>query len=135
MKRGGSLKRRRRRPSKAEQDAHDRFRAVVTRQPCLFSTTRPGHECSGPLDPHHVVPAQYLKNHFSTLEDKWALIYSPDVGVPLCRAAHDPVTTHATYVFLQELPAVVIDFCEAWGNKHRLEIECPSLTAVGDVDG
>ena len=92
---------------------------------------RAGHKCSGPVDPHHVLPKQFLKGAFSTFaeEEKWWHVHNPDNGVPLCRAAHDAVTTKMGYIFREELPARVIDFAEAHGLGWRLERECPPLMA------
>ena len=125
------MKRRPKKRSAAEREAHDRFRRLVLAEPCLFSQTRQEHRCEGQLDPHHVLPKQFLKAHFSTQPDsiKWRLIHAPELGVPLCRSAHDAVTVHATHVWREELPARVCDFASEWGVGWRLEQECPSLGA------
>lgn len=122
------LKRRRKPQSNEQKAAAVRFRRHVTKEPCLFSS-RPGHTCEGPIDAHHLVEKQFLKTHFSTQPDsiKWRLIYAPEIGVPLCRRAHEAVTTHAGYIWLHEVPARCVDFAETWDFRYRLERECPPM--------
>lgn len=74
-----------------------------------------------------MIEAQFLRCHFRGL---WEIIYAPELGVALCReGAHDPVTRHSDYIFLDELPARCVEFAEAHGIRWRLERECPSLHA------
>jgi hypothetical protein len=122
-----SLKRRPKRISPEEKAARDHFRVTVLAEPCLFSQTRPEHRCEGVRDPHHVLREQSLRAHFSTMEDKWQRVHDPANGVALCRSAHDPVTTKATYIFREELPARVVDWAHDNGLDWLLEREAPSL--------
>lgn len=120
------MKRRRRVKGAAELEAEANFRETVLREDCLMKR-RPGHRCSGPLDAHHVLPKRFLKTNYSTFPDaeKWERIHDPANGVALCRAAHDAVTTRMGYIFLEELPARVVDFARDQGLMWRLERECP----------
>lgn len=112
--------------TKAEREAHQDFRELVLAEPCLFSRTRPEHSCSGVRDPHHVIRQAWLRREFPGV---WNVVYDPELGVALCRAAHDQVTTHFTRVFFEELPARVVDRAEALGIRYKLEHSCPSLTS------
>jgi hypothetical protein len=124
------IKRRPKRMSTAEREAKAHFRETVLSSPCLFAQTRHNHDCDGPLDPHHVLRQSYLRTHFSTFGDaKWERVHDPQNGVPLCRAAHDAITTRADWIMKHELPARVVDFAEDWGLGWLLEREVPSLAS------
>jgi hypothetical protein len=114
-------------PSKAEREARDRFRELVLRGPCLFSESRPDHECDGELDPHHLIRKQLLRDAFMRREDRLDHIYAPEIGVPLCRRAHELVTVHSTNVFREEVPARAVDWALEHEVVHLLERCCPSL--------
>lgn len=123
------LKRTRRRRSPEEIAAESVFRAAVLEYRCLLAQTRRGHRCDGPVDAHHLIEAQWLKAHFSTMDRKWDLVYAPEIGVPLCRwgrpTNHVAITSHADYIFFDEVPQRCLDWTEAHGIRYRLERECP----------
>jgi hypothetical protein len=136
----GTLKRTSRRESLAERAARDAFNDIILfgfegeLQPCLFSTTRPDHVCDGPLDAHHLIEEQFLRGHppFAALpeDELLAVIYDARNGAPLCRngtnGSHTAVTTHADYVYLDELPLAATDFAADHNIVFRLERECPA---------
>jgi hypothetical protein len=57
-------------------EAHSRFSALVTEWPCFFADAvegrprRPDHNCWGPKDPHHLIPARFIKAHYGELPFK-----------------------------------------------------------------
>ena len=71
--------------SRILSDAHTRFSLLVTEWPCFFSERREGHGCWGPKDPHHLIPAAWIKATFRDLPDVdlASILYEPIVGVPL----------------------------------------------------
>lgn len=134
------MKRGRKKPSREQRAAHDRFRVLVRNQPCLFRG-RPGHRCDGPLDAHHVLKEQAVRNHHSLLymrredpERFWSIVHDPRLGVALCRAAHEPVTLKSTHLFFNELPPDLFEAVEEYGFESLLERECRpgSFSATSD---
>jgi hypothetical protein len=85
------------------------------------------HTCSGPKDAHHLVRASWIKRNFADLpEDKLlAILYSPLIGSPLCRAAHDPVTAKTQRIYFDELTQECIEFCEEVDRRY-LEVLTPA---------
>lgn len=135
LKRGSGPRRSVKRESLEERAARDAFNDIVLQgfmdepNPCLFSVTRSDHECAGVMDAHHLIEKQFLRDRFCDLpeDELLAIVYDPRIGVPLCRAgAHDPVTRHSDYVYLDELPLEATDFAADHQIVFRLERECPA---------
>ncbi len=116
-------------------EAHRRFTALVTEWPCWARTHRPGHRCWGPVDPHHLVPAAWIRQTFSDLPDDElaAILYEPAIGAPLCRAFHDAVETRAEVIHWHELDDECKLFCQRVDERYpgrpsmleRLRLESP----------
>jgi hypothetical protein len=143
------LKRSARRETAAERRAHRHFTAVVTAPDrfCFFrdhteagDQRRPGHECDGCLDAHHLIAKSWIQRYFGDLpeDELLAIKYAPIIGCPLCRFAHDalPANLHAgDRVFYEELDEDLIAFCERIDRRYaksgrpsmaaRLRLECP----------
>lgn len=127
-------------------DAHARFSGLVTEWPCFFADAvegrrrRPGHNCWGPKDPHHLIPARFIRAHYGDLPDPELadILYAPIVGVPLCRAAHDAVERHSDYVYWHELDPELIAQCQEWERRYpdrkslleQLRLESPVKEAT-----
>jgi hypothetical protein len=151
LKRTGSLRRTVRRETAAERRARLHFNHVVCEdRSCFYAELidcddlqlrRPGHECDGVLDAHHLVEKQWIKQYFGDLpEDKLlTILFSPLIGCPLCRLGHSQVKT--LHVYRDELTEECIEFCEDVDRRYgdvpmpggakrpsmlaRLEQECP----------
>ncbi len=126
--------------SPAVAEAHTRFSDLVTEWPCWAKTNRRGHRCWGPVDPHHLVPASFIRRTFADLpDDELALIlYEPVIGAPLCRAFHEAVENRSEVIAWHELDDEVKLFCKRIDEKHpghqsmyeRLKLESPAREAA-----
>jgi hypothetical protein len=141
--RGGGLGRKQ--ESDALAEAHLRFTTLVREWPCWFKDRvggrrrRPDHECWGRKDPHHLVPAQFIKDVFKDLDDVdlGDILYAPIIGVPLCRRGHEAVELHSDYVYWHELDDEVKEFCRRIDAKYperlsmleQLRRDSPELVA------
>lgn len=153
LERGRPLKATRRRETAAERRARKCFEAVVCHpeQICFFADVnlageprRPGHECYGDLDPHHLIRKSWIQDHFCDLpEDELEIKYAPIIGCPLCRGAHDALPAnlnHGDRVFYEELDPDLIDLVRRVDRRYarrgrpsmetRLELECPRREAI-----
>lgn len=107
-------------------EAHARFTTLVTEWPCFFADRangvlrRPDHSCWGRKDPHHLIPARFIKAHYGDLPDPELadILYAPIIGVPLCRRAHDAVERHSDYVYRHELDPALIVQCQEWERRY-----------------
>lgn len=136
---GSSLRAKAETPAIAE--AHARFSQLVTEWPCFFSDKvdgkrrRPDHKCWGPTDPHHAVPASWIREHYRDLSDVELaeILYAPIIGIPLCRRGHEEVEARTGYVYWHELDEELIAFVQSIDAKYpnrpsmllRLEVESP----------
>lgn len=162
MKRGGRLRRTARRETLAERLARDHFNTTVCDERCCYfrdvnfadEPRRPGHECRGPLDAHHLVDKQFIREWFKDLpEDEFvAILYAPVIGCPLCRhVAHDAVEKRLTdFIFWEELEDDCVEFCIRTDERYgelilpsgirrksllgRLQERCPSREDVAGVE-
>jgi hypothetical protein len=143
---GGSSLRKAEPPILAE--AHTRFTQLVTEWPCFFTDSvnrelrRPGHQCwpRRHRDPHHLIPASWIKEHFGDLPavDLADILYAPDIGVPLCRRAHEAVENRSDFIYWDELDPELLDFCRRIDAKYpgrpslleRLKLESPVRKAA-----
>jgi hypothetical protein len=150
---GGSLKRTAPRETAAERRARQHFAAVVAGKGrfCFFADVteageprRPDHQCSGCLDPHHLIAKSWIQRHFNDLpeDELLAIKYAPIIGCPLCRSAHEGVPANlkpGDRVFYEELDEDLIAFCERIDCRYakrgrpsmaaRLRVECPPRPA------
>jgi hypothetical protein len=114
--------------SPQERELHAHFTQAVTAWPCFFSDRvdnrkrRPDHKCWGPIDPHHLVPVEYMKRQLGL---PFEVMYDPILGVPLCRLAHEAVERSIERIYWDELDPDCIDFCAKHGLLPRLELESP----------
>lgn len=121
-------------------EAHTRFSQLVTEWPCWAKTHRPGHRCWGPVDPHHLVPASWIRHTFSDLpDDELALIlYEPVIGAPVCRAYHEALENRSEVIAWHELDDEAKLFCKRIDERYpghqsmyeRLKLESPVREAV-----
>lgn len=120
------MNRRPKRVSEAEKQAHEEFkRAVFARHHGKCIRASPNRNCPGPLEAHHVIRAQTLRTHTSTLPEDEALrvIYDPRIGVLVCRPFHAQLTTRFRHLRERELPACVFEFVAEHGLEWALEVE------------
>jgi hypothetical protein len=125
---------------RAIADAHTRFSSLVCEWPCWFRDHRNGHTCWGDLDPHHLVPASWIKDTFRDLSDVELgdILYAPIIGTPLCRKAHDAVENRSAYIYWHELDPECAEFCKQVDARYpgrpsmlsRLELESPKRDSV-----
>jgi hypothetical protein len=121
--------------SRVLADAHTRFSSLVTEWPCFFADRRAGHGCWGPRDPHHLLPASWLKATFGDLSDidLADILYAPIIGTPLCRKAHEAVEARTEFIYWHELDPELIEFCKRKEEEfpgrpsllERLKLESP----------
>jgi len=152
LTRTSSLRSTRRRRTRAEIEACEAFNVEVCEErSCFFATTkppyghprRPGHECAGVLDAHHLIEKQWIRRYFGDLpeDELLAILYAPIIGSPLCRdSAHEAVGRRMDYVYFDELEDDLIDFCIRTDERYaadwrpsilgRLEVECPKRELV-----
>jgi hypothetical protein len=126
--------------SRVLTDAHTRFSTLVTEWPCWFKEHRRGHSCWGDLDPHHLVPASWIKDTFRDLPDVdlGDILYAPIIGTPLCRKAHEAVENRSEHIYWHDLDPELIEFCKRVDAKHpgrpsmlsRLQLESPVREAA-----
>lgn len=131
--------------SAAETRARQRFNDEVRANPCFYServdgeARRRGHVCTYPLDAHHLVEKQWIRREFGDLpeDELLAILYSPQIGAPLCRAGHEGVKR--LRIRWHELSDECKLFCrwvdETYGASHpsmyeRLRLECGEAVIV-----
>jgi hypothetical protein len=141
------------RETAAERRARQCFAEVVAGKGrfCFFADVteageprRPDHQCSGCLDPHHLIAKNWIQRHFNDLpeDELLAIKYAPIIGCPLCRKAHEGVPANlkpGDRVFYEELDEDLIAFCERIDRRYakrgrpsmaaRLLVECPPRPA------
>lgn len=117
-------------------DAHLRFTQLVTEWPCWAKENRRGHICWGDIDPHHLVPAGFIRSAFSDLRpDEMAeILYEPVLGAPVCRSFHEALENRSEVIHWHELDDEVKLFCKRIDERFpghqsmlaRLELESPA---------
>jgi hypothetical protein len=131
-KRNGRLRDR----SDAESRAAEEFHELVapSGEPCWAKGNRHGHVCSGNVEAHHVIEAQWWRRIFGDLpeEELLALVYSALIGAPLCGGFHAAVTAKRERIYFTELDRELIEHCERLDKQYpgrgvlaRLQHECP----------
>ncbi len=130
------MKSRARSESPAVAEAHTRFSELVTEWPCWAKSHRSGHRCWGPVDPHHLVPAEWIRRTFADLpDDDLALIlYEPVIGAPVCRAYHEALENRSEVIAWHELDDEAKIFCRRIDEQYpghqsmyeRLKLESPA---------
>jgi len=129
-------------------EAHSRFTQLVTEWPCFFADTvnrelrRPDHQCwpRRHRDPHHLIPASWIKQHFGDLPDVDLadILYASIIGVPLCRRAHEAVEARTDFIYWHELDPELVEWCKRIEAKYpdrqsileRLKLESPVRKAA-----
>lgn len=127
-------------------EAHERFSDLVTESPCFLADRiagrprRPDHRCwpANHRDPHHLVPASWIKATFRDLPDVDLadILYAPIIGAPLCRVGHEAVEARTDFIYWHELDDEAKEFCRQVDEKYpgrpsmlaRLELESPTQT-------
>ena len=129
-KRGGRL----RDQSDAESRAAEEFHDIVASLGCWAKENRQGHICSGRVEAHHILEAQWWRRVFGDLPEEklLALVYAPVIGAPLCGRFHAGVTANREFIYFNELDRELIEHCErldleypSRGVLARLQLECP----------
>jgi hypothetical protein len=125
--------------SAAETIARQRFNREVKARRCFYSEEidggmrRKGHECTYPLDAHHLVEKQWIRREFGDLPEDvlLAILYATAIGAPLCRGGHENVKR--LRIHWHEVSDECKEFCrevdERYGDNHpsmveRLRLEC-----------
>lgn len=125
--------------SSAETKARQRFNREVRSRKCFYAEVidgekrRKGHDCTYPLDGHHIVEKQWIRREFGDLpeDELLEILYSPKIGAPLCRGGHEGVKRLRLY--WHEVSDECKLFCrevdERYGHNHpsmyeRLRREC-----------
>ena len=122
--------------STAEAQAAARFHQIVTEWPCWARGRRSPHTCRGPVDAHHLVPADWIRQTYGDLPESGLLriLYAPIIGAPACREGfHGPLETRMEVIYFEELDPELIEFCEKVDESYpdrpsmlgRLELESP----------
>lgn len=125
MKRGGPIKRRRKKPAtEAEREAMARFKAEGAGEPCLLASD-PDHECDGPMERHHLISKSWLGTNFKFVERSYAIVWAPEIGVNLCRSGHERVTSRFRPVYHHEVPERARRWARRWECEWRLDQENP----------
>jgi len=128
MKRGGPIKRKRKKPTTEEERAAMlTFKAQGIGEPCLMAL-RPDHDCAGPMEQHHLIKKSWLKADFKYVDQPYLFVWAPEIGVSLCQSGHERVTNHVTRIWWHEVPEVAREWAKQWGCLWRLELECPFFT-------
>lgn len=129
--------RKRRRQTRAERElereAQERFKREVLlldRHRCIGSTVFASqHRCTGPLEAHHCVKAQWIRTHISSLglseEEIIGWLWTPDNGATMCHGLHEGHTNRSHVVPLEWLPNRVTDWARANDVFHLLTREHP----------
>jgi hypothetical protein len=127
--------------SDAESRAAEEFHQIVVSLGCWAKEKREGHVCTGHIQAHHVMEAQWWRRVFGDLpeEELIALVYDPVIGAPLCGGFHAGVTAKRETIHFHELDRELIEHCERLDLKYpgrgvlaRLRLECsPVRTEVG----
>ena len=124
-------------------EAHQRFSELVTEWPCFLADKvggkprRPDHRCWGPKDPHHLVPADWIRRVFADLPEVELadILYAPIIGVPPCRLGHEAVERGVSeHIYWHELDDEAKDFCRRVDERYpgresmlsRLRMESPA---------
>jgi hypothetical protein len=128
-----------RRESTEETAARQHFNREVTAERCFYSEEiggekrRPGHECTYPLDAHHIIEKQWIRREFGDLpkDELLAILFVPAIGAPLCRGGHENVKR--LRILWHEVSDACKLFCrwvdDTYGDSHpsmyeRLKLEC-----------
>jgi len=127
LKRGTGPKAKPKRLSAAERAAHRHFQSAVLAYPCYLLGRREGHVCEGRKDPHHLLPARAIRQHFMGRDEAelLAVLYAPAIGCPLCRRAHDLVEAGIERIWWEELTPECIELATSVGMEGRLRLACP----------
>jgi hypothetical protein len=125
--------------SSAETKARQHFNREVKSKRCFYSeridgeARRKGHECTYPLDAHHLVEKQWIRREFGDLpeDELLEILYAVAIGAPLCRAGHENVKRLLIHWHEvgDECKRFCLDIDERYGDNHpsmyeRLRNEC-----------
>lgn len=121
-------------------EAHLRFTQLVTEWGCWARDNRLGHRCWGPLDPHHLAPASWIRQTYRDLPDDElaAILYAPILGCPACRLFHEGLENRSEVIYFEELDPELIEFAQKVDRRYpdrpsllaRLELESPRKAAA-----
>lgn len=128
-----------RRETETETIARRHFNDEVLANPCFYSELVDGerrrrdHECTYPLDAHHIVEKQFIRREFGDIpeDELLAILYAVAIGAPLCRGGHESVKR--LRIHWHEVSDECKLFCrsvdERYGDSHpsmyeRLKLEC-----------
>jgi hypothetical protein len=110
--------------SAAERVFAERFsELVLAKRPILVMPDRR----SSIVDAHHTISRSWMESRLSGLEDeeRWAILWDPDCGVPAERPRHEQITNAHKRVQPSELRVENIEFAAKHGWLDRLSREVP----------
>lgn len=127
------MKKRGRKPeSRATRDKRlDFYEEVLAPGECYWKQYI-NHGCDGPLDPMHIIPKQFLKNHFyqEDKDDIDSIVFDPANGVPGCRHIHGQIDSGFCPIFREWLPPEAVAFAGRNDLGWWLDLHIPSLNGA-----
>jgi hypothetical protein len=122
-----ALKKTAKRVTGAYDKARRVFNNAVCQSKCVFAGVREGHRCGYPLDGHHGVPKDWIRQNYSDLPEIEYLfiLFNRKIGYPLCRPGHEAVEGRSDYIYRDELRDETVEFCE-WVDETYRKIPLPS---------
>lgn len=116
------------------------FSNIVRSWPCWAAKNRQGHSCWGRVDPHHLVPADWIRTTYGDLPESGLLriLFNPLLGAPLCRGFHEAIERRSEVIHFEELDPELVEFAEHVDDTYpglpsmlaRLELESPRREAA-----
>lgn len=87
------------------------------------------HRCSGIKDAHHLIPKDFIRQRFRGLlpeDELLEILFNPLIGAPLCRKAHDAITSKSDRIYWQDLTDECLEYVGSLPDFMllRLEREC-----------
>lgn len=96
------------------------------------------HHCSDRKDAHHLIPKDFIRQRYRGIaneEQLLAVLFSPLIGAPLCRKAHDAIEAGSDRIYWEDLSEECLEYVSCLPDFMllRLERECPKRLAVAHV--
>jgi hypothetical protein len=112
--------------TKIDKDARHAFYESVLEKGRCWMADVVRHKCDGPIDPAHLLPKQRLKHIASARypgdrPKMLELVWSPDNGIPLCRAAHHKLDNGFIRLYWHQLPPEAVRFAQEWDLEWEME--------------
>ena len=115
--------------------AAEQFKIAVCRGASCTLGGSPKNGCSGPLEAHHLVPAQRIRAHVATMpeEDRLRAVYDPRIAIPLCSKHHHEITHGFRAFFYEDLPPAAFEYAREWRLEWSIDRDYPSLEDLRGV--